>query len=33
LLQCRYGYWMAGEHKRAICWGALGAIEVAAIVL
>jgi hypothetical protein len=27
------GYWLSGEHKRAICWGALGAVEVAAIVL
>ena len=26
-------YWLAGEHKRAICWGTLGAVEVAAIVL
>ena len=25
------GYWLAGEHRRAICW-ALGAVEVAAIV-
>jgi hypothetical protein len=27
------GYWLAGEHKRAICWGALGAVEVGAIIL
>jgi hypothetical protein len=27
------GYWLAGEHKRAICWGVLGAVQVAAIVL
>ena len=27
------GYWLAGEHRRAICWVALGAAEVAAIVL
>ena len=27
------GYWLAGEHRRAICWVALGAVEVAAIVL
>ncbi len=27
------GYWVAGEHKRAVCWIGLGAVEVAAIVL
>jgi hypothetical protein len=27
------GYWGAGERGRALCWSALGAIEVAAIVL
>jgi hypothetical protein len=27
------GYWLAGEQRRAICWTALGAVEVAAIVL
>jgi len=27
------GFWLAGEHRRAVCWGALGAVEVAAIVL
>ena len=27
------GYWLAGEHRRAACWVALGAVEVAAIVL
>jgi hypothetical protein len=27
------GYWLAKEHKRAICWAVLGAIEVGAIVL
>jgi len=27
------GYWLAGEHRRAICWVVLGAVEVAAIVL
>jgi len=27
------GYWLAGEHKRSICWVALGTIEVAAILL
>ena len=27
------GYWLAGEHRRAICWAALGAVEVAAIVV
>jgi len=26
------GYWLAGEHRRAICWAVLGAVEVAAIV-
>lgn len=26
------GYWLAGERRRAICWIALGAAEVAAIV-
>lgn len=27
------GYWLAGEHRRAVCWAVLGGIEVAAIVL
>lgn len=27
------GYWLAGEHRRAMCWVALGAVEVVAIVL
>jgi hypothetical protein len=27
------GYWLAGEHRRALCWVALGTVEVAAIVL
>ena len=27
------GYWLAGEHKRAMCWVVLGTVEVAAIVL
>jgi hypothetical protein len=27
------GYWLAGERGRAACWTALGAAEVAAIVL
>ena len=27
------GYWLAGEHRRAAFWVALGAVEVAAIVL
>ena len=27
------GYWLAGEHRRAMCWVVLGAVEVAAIVL
>jgi len=27
------GYWLAGERGRAICWAALGVVEVAAIVL
>jgi hypothetical protein len=27
------GYWLASEHRRAICWAVLGAVEVAAIVL
>lgn len=27
------GYWLAGEQRRAMCWIALGAAEVAAIVL
>jgi len=26
------GYWLAGERRKAICWVALGAVEVAAIV-
>lgn len=28
-----FGYWLAGEHRRSICWGLLGAVELAAIVL
>ena len=27
------GYWFAGEHRRALCWVALGMVEVAAIVV
>lgn len=27
------GYWIAGEHKRAICWIVLGTAEVGAILL
>jgi hypothetical protein len=27
------GYWIAGEHKRAIFWIVLGSVEVGAIVL
>jgi hypothetical protein len=27
------GYWLAGEHRRAMCWIALGVVEVAAIAL
>jgi len=27
------GYWLAGQHGRAIWWVALGVIEVAAILL
>jgi hypothetical protein len=27
------GFWLAGEHRRAICWIALGTVEVLAIVL
>jgi hypothetical protein len=27
------GYWLAGEHWRSMCWAALGAVEVAAMVL
>ncbi|MGH9711104.1 MAG: hypothetical protein ACRD4H_12560 [Candidatus Acidiferrales bacterium] len=27
------GYWLAGEHRRSICWAVLGAVEVAAILL
>lgn len=27
------GYWLAGEHKRSICWIALGAVELGAILL
>jgi len=27
------GYWLAGERGRAICWVALGAVEVMALVL
>jgi hypothetical protein len=32
-LSAATGYWLAGEHKRAICWGLLGAVEIAAIVV
>jgi hypothetical protein len=27
------GYWISGEHKRAICWIVLGTAEVGAILL
>ena len=27
------GYWLAGDHRRAIFWGVLGVVEVGAIVL
>jgi hypothetical protein len=27
------GFWLAGEHRRAICWIVLGTAEVAAMVL
>jgi hypothetical protein len=27
------GYWLAAERGRALCWVALGTVEVAAIVL
>jgi hypothetical protein len=27
------GYWLAGQRGRAICWLALGTVEVAAILL
>jgi len=27
------GFWVAGEHRRAVAWVVLGAVEVAAIVL
>ena len=27
------GFWLAGERRRSICWIALGATEVAAILL
>ncbi|MGA7295361.1 MAG: hypothetical protein WBW53_23900 [Terriglobales bacterium] len=27
------GYWIAGERARSICWIALGAVEVGAILL
>jgi len=27
------GYWLAGEHHRAMVWAALGVIEAGAIVL
>ena len=27
------GYWLAGEHRRALCWVILGTVEVTAIVL
>jgi hypothetical protein len=32
-LSAATGYWLAGEHKLAICWGVLGAVEIAAIVV
>jgi hypothetical protein len=32
-LSAATGYRLAGERKRALCWGALGAVEVAAVVL
>ena len=27
------GYWLAGEHRRAICWVVLGGLELVAILL
>jgi hypothetical protein len=27
------GFWLAGEHRRALCWVALGTVEVMAIVV
>ena len=32
-LSAASGYWIAGEHKRAICWLGLSVVEVLAIVL
>ena len=32
-LSAAAGYWIAGEHKRAICWIALSLIEIGAIIL
>lgn len=27
------GYWLAGEHRRAVCWVVLGLAETAAILI
>jgi hypothetical protein len=27
------GFWLAGEHRRAICWIVLGVAELAALIL
>jgi hypothetical protein len=27
------GFWLAGEHRRAICWAVLGAVEIGAVIL
>jgi hypothetical protein len=27
------GFWIAGEHGRAICWVAIGAVEILAMIL
>ena len=27
------GFWVAGQHNRAICWIVLGVLEIGAIVL
>jgi len=27
------GYWLAGEHRRAICWLVFGVCEVGAMIL
>jgi hypothetical protein len=27
------GFWLAGEHRRGMCWVALGAVEVLALIL